>query len=225
MGLAKDPTGPVPLISAPVDTPVPEDALGNAGNWNARDRRLISVVVMFLALALILALPFVLSAGSEFFLPMTAALVLSIVLSPLADLIRRVGIPNALASLGALLVLPVVLAFAALLILQPALGLLARMPALAHRVALRAEELRGSFASLSRIGDQLAAMNGSADRTEVVLAAPSIAQEVALATPSVMFEVVFVLLMTYFLLEARFRMRRRLLLEPRRRPRPPHQQH
>lgn len=202
-----------PAMRAPLSDPEAIPPPAPDPGWSGRDRRMVSTATVLLGLALVLALPFVLSAGSEFFLPVTAAMVLSIVLAPVADLVRRTGAPNALASLGALLVVPIVFTFAALLILQPALALTARIPALARRVAARIDELRGSFASLARIGDQVAAMTGSGQRTEVVVATPSIVQEVALATPSVLFEAVFILLMTYFLLEARFRMRRRLLLE------------
>ncbi len=47
--------------------------------------RLISALVLLLAIGLFLALPFVLSIGSVVFLPLVSAIILTIVLSPLAD--------------------------------------------------------------------------------------------------------------------------------------------
>ena len=51
----------------------------------AQELRLISALVVLMAIGLFLALPFVLSIGSVVFLPLVTAIVLTIVLSPLAD--------------------------------------------------------------------------------------------------------------------------------------------
>ena len=57
-----------------------------------------------IGLGLFFAMPFVLSIGSVVFLPITAALVLTIILSPLADKLAAWGLPNVLASFIALLI-------------------------------------------------------------------------------------------------------------------------
>ena len=49
------------------------------------DLRLISALVVLIGVGLFLALPFVLSIGSVVFLPIAAALVLTVILTPLAD--------------------------------------------------------------------------------------------------------------------------------------------
>ena len=67
--------------------------------------RLISALVVLIGIGLFLALPFVLSIGSVVFLPIAAALVLTVILSPLADSLARLGLPNTLASVIALLIL------------------------------------------------------------------------------------------------------------------------
>ena len=51
----------------------------------AQELRLISALVLLLAIGLFLALPFVLSIGAVVFLPAVTAMMLTIVLSPLAD--------------------------------------------------------------------------------------------------------------------------------------------
>ena len=85
-----------------------------------QELRLISALVLLLGLGLFLALPFVLSIGSVVFLPVTTAIVLTIILSPLADKLSSWGVPNVLASLSALLIFFAVLLLALALILQPA---------------------------------------------------------------------------------------------------------
>src|SRR5690606_6918073 len=62
----------------------------------AQELRLISSVVLLMALGLFLALPFVLSIGAVVFLPLVTAIVLTIVLSPLADRLSQAGLPNVL---------------------------------------------------------------------------------------------------------------------------------
>ena len=94
--------GPV----ATPDTPaVPERAprVGRRMGFAEQELRLISALVVLIGLGLFLALPFVLSIGSVVFLPVVTALVLTVILSPLADKLNGWGLPNALASLTALL--------------------------------------------------------------------------------------------------------------------------
>src|SRR5690606_41774844 len=68
----------------------------------AEELRLISALVLLLAIGLFLALPFVLSIGSVVFLPLVTAIVLTIILSPMADRLSPWGLPNVLASFLAL---------------------------------------------------------------------------------------------------------------------------
>lgn len=172
--------------------------------------RLISALVVLIGIGLFLALPFVLSIGSVVFLPIAAALVLTVILSPLADSLARLGLPNTLASVIALLILlgGVILALA--LILQPALTLVEQIPTLIDTVGKRFTELRNQFEWIARINDRIAAMSGSGAR-EVVLAEPSLLATIAFATPSVIVEFILTLLMTFFMVEARVRLRQKLL--------------
>ena len=57
-----------------------------AVTFAAEELRLISALVVLMAVGLFLALPFVLSIGSVVFLPITTAIILMIVLSPLVVL-------------------------------------------------------------------------------------------------------------------------------------------
>lgn len=178
----------------------------------AQELRLISALVVILGLGLFLALPFVLSIGSVVFLPLVTALILTIVLSPLADKLAGWGVPNILASLLSLVVMIAVIVMAGLLILQPAITLFDSLPAILDQLGDRFRELQQQFYWLGEANRQITEMTGTQGR-EVVVATPSMIEEFAYATPSVVLEVLLTFLMTFFMIEARVRMRRRLLLE------------
>ncbi len=176
-----------------------------------QELRLISSLVLLIGLGLFFALPFVLSIGAVVFLPVVTALVLTVILSPLADKLNGWGLPNPLAALTALLIFFAILLLALALILQPAIALFDDVPAMAQRVMLRFGEVREQFAWIAAINEQLAALMNRGGSREVVLAAPSLLEELAFATPSLLLETVLTLLMAYFLIEARVRLRQRLL--------------
>ncbi len=179
----------------------------------AEELRLISALVVLMAVGLFLALPFVLSIGSVVFLPLVTAIILTIVLSPLADKLAQIGLPNFLASLLALVVLIAILALALSAVLRPALTLFQDMPAMVDRIGRHFSEVQGTIAWFSRINDKVADIVGSGKGQQVVLAGPTMLEQLAFATPTVLLEVLLTFLMAFFMIEARVRMRRRLLLE------------
>lgn len=196
----------------PLPTPeAPPAARVRRLTFAQEELRLISALVVLIGIGLFLALPFVLSIGSVVFLPIAAALVLTVILSPLADTLTRLGLPNTLASVIALLTLMGGVMLALALIFQPALTLIEQIPALIDKVGKRFSELQAQFEWLARINERIAALNASAGQREVVIAEPSLLETVAFATPSVIVEFVLTLLMTFFMVEARVRLRQRLL--------------
>lgn len=178
-----------------------------------KELRLISALVLLLGIGLFLALPFVLSIGSVVFLPVVTAVVLTIILSPLADKLSGWGLPNVLASLIALMAFFGVLLLALATILQPAMTLFDSLPEMTQRVAQRFAELRSQFAWLAAANERLAEVMGGGEGNRVVLATPSMLEQVAFATPSVLLEVLLTFLMTFFMIEARVRLRRHLLFD------------
>lgn len=191
---------------------IPSDPSGKEGT-SQQQLRLMSSLVVLIGIGLFLALPFVLSIGSVVFLPLVTAVLLTILLSPLADHLARLGLPNVLASLGALLVFLGAVLFALALILQPALDLFAQIPEISGRVGQRFEDLRGELEWLAIANAELAKIMGDTGTAEVVLATPSLLEEIAFATPSVVLEVLIMVLMAFFMIEARVRMRRHLLFD------------
>ncbi|MBN9505923.1 MAG: AI-2E family transporter [Altererythrobacter sp.] len=215
MSTVPDPGGTAPTPPPPPSPPPTGEPrqYRRASGLAAQELRLISALVVLLAIGLFLALPFVLSIGSVVFLPLVTAIMLMIILSPLADRLAQVGLPNFIASFLALLVFLGALALSLIVVLRPALSLFEDVPALIDRIGTRFQDLQGSFAWMSRLNDKVAAIVGQAEAEQVVLAGPSMLEQLAFATPSVLLEVLLTFLMAFFMIEARVRMRRRLLLE------------
>jgi predicted PurR-regulated permease PerM len=165
----------------------------------AQELRLISALVLLIAVGLFLALPFVLSIGSVVFLPLVAAIVLTVVLSPLADWFTRWRVPNVLASLLSLIVFIAILVAALLLILRPAVAMFDSLPAIIAQIGDKFAQLRGSLSWVTQLNEQIAKLGG-----------PAQGQKVVLATPSVI-EVLLTFLMAFFMIESRVRMRHRLM--------------
>ena len=202
-------------IVPPDDEPLIGEAAPGATTRHGlaeQELRLISALAVILGLGLFFALPFVLSIGSVVFLPVTAALVLTVVLSPLADRLAGFGLPNVLASFIAVALLIAVILLGLALILQPAITLFDQVPEMINHVGHRFNELQDKFAWLSRVNTQLSELFSHRSRREVVLAGPTPLESIAIATPSVVIEVILTLLMAFFMVEARVRMRQRLLL-------------
>ncbi|MBO9713794.1 MAG: AI-2E family transporter [Sphingomonas sp.] len=87
-------------IGAPYVAPVPPAPpvpAENPGDGQRRDRLMAAITLMG-GVGLLLALPFALKAGSEFFLPLTAALVIAIALVPLLEWLERHRMPAPLAA-------------------------------------------------------------------------------------------------------------------------------
>lgn len=177
----------------------------------AQQLRLLSLLVVILAIGLFMALPFVLSIGSVVFLPFAAALVLSIVLSPLADWLARWKVPNLLASFLALAIAAAVFVLLLTAVLQPALDTFDRLPEMARKVTQQVTQLRGNLGWINDLNRQLLRITGHSSAREVVLAGPTVIEQVAFATPTLILEMLFTLLMAFFMIASRIRMRDHLL--------------
>ncbi len=191
----------------------PTSARRRTMNFADQELRLISALVLLMALGLLLALPFVLSIGAVVFLPLVTAIILTILLSPLADRLASWGLPNFLASLASLLALIGVVALALTAVLRPAVSLYDEAPAMIARVGEHFSQIKGSLQWLTRLNRQVAEIIGSTGEREVVLAGPSMLEQLAFATPTVLVEVLLTIMLSFFMIEARVRMRRRLLLQ------------
>ena len=98
-------------------------------------------------------------------------------------------------------------------VLRPAIGMYDELPALIERVGPHFHQLQHNFGWLVRINKQVTNLTGPPSARQVVLASPSMLEQVAFATPTVVLEVLLTFLMAFFMIEARVRVRRKLLLD------------
>lgn len=174
---------------------------------------MVSAVVLLLGLGLFLALPFALSYGAIVFLPFVAGIFLSILLSPLANRLIRWRIPAMIAALLSILAFFALVVLVLGLILQPALDTFDRFPQMLAKISTELTQLRGNLDWLNDLNRQLTRLSGRTGAREVVIAGPSVIEQLAFGAPSVMLELLLTLLVTFFMISAKTSHRQNLLLD------------
>lgn len=177
-----------------------------------RRDRLLAALALILGAAFCLGLPFALKAGAEFFLPLTAAIVVSIALVPLLEWLERRGVPSGLAaflSLGGFLML----ANAALaIIVVPATGWFARIPESVPRIQSNVAPLIDFYASFQRFVDRtLTSVASGTEATAQAVAAQapsSVVDYFISAAPAAAIQLFFAVLVIFFFLAGWTRLRR-----------------
>src|SRR5690349_23531203 len=93
----------------------------------AKRDRLLAGLTLIAGIGVIVALPFALRAGAEFFMPVTAALVVAIALVPLLEWFERRGIPSKAAAGLCVLIFLLIAIFAIGSIVIPASAWVAQL--------------------------------------------------------------------------------------------------
>src|SRR5690606_6412388 len=175
----------------------------------------LASIALSAGLGLLLALPFALSAGAEFFLPLTAALVVAIALVPFLEWMERRGLPSAFAALLAVIVFLVVANTALVLIIVPATDWFGILPQRLPRIQANLAPLIDYYSQLQRFVDETVQMLASgpvaAAQTAAVEAPRSLLQFAATSAPSAIIQMVFGLLIIYFFLAGWTKLRRRTI--------------
>jgi predicted PurR-regulated permease PerM len=180
-----------------------------------RRDRLLAALVLIAGLGLAVALPFALRAGAEFFLPVTAALVIAIALVPLLEWFERRRVPSGLAALICL-VLFIALANAAIAaIVLPATEWVRLLPERIPRIRETLNPLLDVYATLERFIDDIVVQFGRADsmkeRTVAVETPNSALDLIATSAPYALIQGFFALLVIFFFLAGWTRMRKRTI--------------
>src|ERR1700750_52702 len=97
-----------------------QEALGEVGEIAYRRDRLLAALTLTAGVGLVVGLPFALRAGAEFFLPVTAALVIALALVALLEWFERRRVPSGLASVLCVVLLIAVANIAVASIVIPA---------------------------------------------------------------------------------------------------------
>lgn len=182
---------------------------------NRRRDRLLASIALTSGIGLLLALPFALRAGAEFFLPLTAALVVAIALVPLLEWMERRGLPSGFAALIAVVGFLVVANTALVLIVVPATDWFRILPQRLPQIQANLAPLIDFYANLQRFVDETVQMLATgpvaAAQTAAVDAPRSLLQFAATSAPSAIIQMVFALLIIYFFLAGWTRLRRRTI--------------
>ena len=179
-----------------------------------RDRLLASLTLIG-GMGLIIALPFALRAGAEFFMPVTAARVVAIALVPLLEWFERRGVPSKLAAGLCILIFFTVAIFALASIILPAIDWVALIPERIPKVRAALEPVLDLYKAfdrfLERILDQVVISRPSG-RTVQIETPNSLSGLLTSSAPHLLIQLFFALLVIFFFLAGWTAMRKRTIV-------------
>jgi len=197
-------------------TKLPVPAASEVENLEAKRVRLLASLNLLGGIGLVIALPFALRAGAEFFLPVTAALVVAIALVPLLEWFERRGVGPRLAAGMCVIIFLAIAAFALASIVMPAIDWVALVPERVDRVRHTLAPLLDLYKSLEHFIDrtvsQISIPGENAGGREVRIATPnSMLGLITSSAPHAAIQLFFALLVIYFFLSGWTSMRRRTI--------------
>ena len=188
------------------------EARENGGR--GRDRLLASIALTS-AILLFLALPFALRAGAEFFLPLTAALVIAIALVPALEWFERRGFPSMIASATCVILFLILVNGALAVIIVPATDWFIELPDRLPKIQATLSPLIDFYANLQKFVDRIlqsVASGTSAQARAVAVEAPhSLLDFVAGSAPAAAIQIFFAILAVFFFLAGWTKLRRRTI--------------
>ncbi|MBB6424600.1 AI-2E family transporter [Sphingopyxis sp. JAI128] len=177
-----------------------------------RRDRLLAALALILGAAFCLGLPFALQAGAEFFLPLTAAIVIAIALVPLLEWLERRGMPSALAAFFALVAFLAIINAALAIIVVPATGWFARVPESIPRIQSNLAPLIDFYSTLQRFVDRtLTSVASGTEATAQAVAATtptSVVDYFISSAPAAAIQLFFAVLVIFFFLSSWTRLRK-----------------
>ena len=204
-------TAPRKTRIQPAKSAVPTEA----ETLEAKRVRLLASLNLLGGIGLVIALPFALRAGAEFFLPVTAALVVAIALVPMLEWFERRGVGPRIAAGLCVIIFLAMAAFAIASIVLPAIDWVAMVPERIDRVRVTLAPLLDLYNTLEKFIDrtvsQIAASTESGG-SEVRIATPnSMLGIITASAPHAAIQLFFALLVIYFFLSGWTSMRRRTI--------------
>ncbi len=177
-----------------------------------RRDRLLAGLTLTAGAGFILALPFALKEGAEFFLPLTTALVIAIALVPILEWLERRRVPSPLAALLCVLLFLVVANIALAAIIVPATDFFRLLPSRIGRIQDNLAPLLDLYSNLERYVNkalrQVASTPVRQPQTAAVSPPSSILELAATSAPTLIVQFLFGVLVVFFVLSGWTRMRR-----------------
>ena len=181
----------------------------------AKRDRLLASLTLIAGIGLVIVLPFALRGGAEFFMPVTAALVVAIALVPLLEWFERRGIPSKAAA-GLCLVIFLLLAiFAIGSIVIPASDWVAQLPGKIPKVRSTLEPVIQLYKHLDKFIDRTTsqiALNQGQGRAIRIETPNSVSSLLLTSAPHLLIQLFFSLLVIFFFLAGWTTMRKRTIV-------------
>ena len=182
-----------------------------------RRDRLLAALTLIAGIGLVLGMPFALKLGHEFFLPLTAALIIAVALIPLLEWLERQGLPSALAALACVILFLALANLAIAAIVVPATDFFQLLPRRVDRIQQNLQPLLDLYSSLqrsvNRLFQQIATTPVRASRPDAVAPPGSLLGLAATWAPAVLVQVFFAILVIFFFLSGWTGIRRRTITE------------
>ena len=182
---------------------------------SAKRDRLLASIALIAGIGIIIALPFALRAGAEFFLPVTAALVIAITLVPMLEWFERRGVPSRLAA-GLCIIFFISLAvFAVGSIVLPAIDWVALIPERIPKVQAALDPVLDLYKAFDRFVDRIFSqitISPERGRTVTLETPNSISGLLATSAPHLFIQLFFALLVIYFFLAGWTTMRKQTIV-------------
>ena len=180
-----------------------------------RRDRLLAGLTLVATIGLILAVPFALKSGAEFFMPLTVALVIAIALVPVLEWLERRRVPSALAAILCLILFIAAANIAVAAIVVPATDFFRLLPSRIGRIQSNLEPLLDLYTNLEKYANRTlrAVADAPIGRQHNAAVAPpsSFLELAATSAPAVIVQVLFAILVIFFFLSGWTRMRKRTI--------------
>ena len=204
-------------MDAPTTTPAQQGGQPHDLERVALKRvRLLASLTLIGGIGLILAVPFALKGGAEFFLPVTAAMVVAIALVPLLEWFERRGVPSKLAAILCVLLFLGLAIFALASIVLPAMDWVQRIPSRIDQVRHTLDPLMNLYKALQHWIDNTAAQIATAPtksvRTVRIETTNGWIETISTQAPHLMIQLFFALLVIFFFLAGWTSMRKRTIV-------------
>ena len=210
-----DTEAPAPRKARSILPRASEVAETGTGTTIWRRDRLLASSALIMGAGVLVALPFALRAGAEFFLPVTAALVIAIALVPPLEWLERRRVPSGLAALLCLLLFLVIANAAVAAIIFPASEWVKALPERVERMRHTLAPIIDAFSDLdsfiNNVTHEFSRGPGLASQTVTVETPNSLLQIIATSAPFAIIQMFFATLVIYFFLAGWTKMRKRTI--------------
>ncbi len=200
------------VLGVPAGLPVTD-----AARIAMRRDRLLAALTLIAGAGLLLATPFALKSGAEFFLPVTAALVIGVALVPVLEWLERRHVPSPLAALFCVLLFILAANVAIAAIVIPASDFFRLLPSRIGRIQSNLAPLFDLYSNLqnyvNRALRQIASAPVRATPNAPVAPPDSLLELAATSAPAVIIQFLFGVLTVFFFLSGWTRLRKRTITE------------